>query len=370
MRQGRPKLEFQLTDAEREALSSLVRRAKVAQRTAMRARIVLSCAQGKDNKAVALELSLDKATVGKWRKRFIERRMDGLLDEPRCGAPRKVGDRQVEEVVVRTLESTPRGQTHWSTRSMAQASGLSHMTVARIWQAFSLQPHRTESFKFSPDPQFIEKVRDIVGLYMNPPEHALVLCVDEKSQIQALERSQPLLPMSPGRAECRTHDYFRHGTTTLFAALDVATGRVVSQLRRRHRSTEFRRFLDVINEAVPVKQEVHIVMDNYGTHKTPMIRRWLVRHPRFHVHFTPTYASWLNMVERLFAEVTNKCIRRGSHRSTAQLEKAIRDYLEYRPTKPFIWTKTAEDVLANIQRFAARTLEVHGLITRTSDTGH
>lgn len=368
MRRGRPKLPMTLSQEERQTLVRYARRGTCAQRTALRAKIVLSCAEGRDNTQVAEELGITAQTVCKWRRRFVASRLQGLLDEPRCGAPRKVGDDRIEAVVVRTLESTPKGQTHWSTRSMARNCGLSHMTVARIWQAFSLQPHRSGTFKLSPDPQFIEKVRDIVGLYMNPPEHAAVLCVDEKSQIQALERSQPLLPMSPGSIERRSHDYVRHGTTTLFAALDVLSGQVIGQLRRRHRSAEFKGFLEQIDAAVPADMQVHVVMDNYGTHKTPAIHRWLCRHPRFHVHFTPTYASWLNLVERLFAELTDKCVRRGSHRSTLQLEQAIKTYLQQRPAVPFIWTKTADEILSSIERFAARTVATHGLTMRTSVT--
>ncbi len=370
---GRPKSILILSDDEREALLRLVRRGKVAQRTALRARIVLSCAGGSDNQSVARRLGVTPATVGKWRGRFVGRRLDGLLDEPRCGAPRTVTDDRVEAVVVRTLEAVPRGSTHWSTRGMAAASGLGRSTIGRIWRAFGLQPHRTETFKLSPDPQLVEKVRDVVGLYLNPPERAVVLCVDEKSQIQALDRTQPLLPMSPGQAERRTHDYVRHGTTSLFAALDAATGAVVSQLHRRHRSAEFRKFLDVIDASVPGELDVHVVMDNYGTHKTAMINRWFARRPRFHVHFTPTYGSWLNLVERLFADVTDKCVRRGSHRSTAALESAIKAFLGVRNEnpRPFVWTKTADDILASIERFAVRTLVNHSAVkSRTSRTGH
>jgi transposase len=351
-----------LSGEECEVLGRLVRRSKVAQRTALRARIVLACAGGADNNAVAADLNVRPSTVGKWRQRFVERRLDGLLDEPRSGAPRKVTDRRVEEVVVRTLESTPKGATHWSTRGMARASGLGRSTVGRIWKAFGLQPHRSETFKLSPDPQFVEKVRDIVGLYLDPPERAVVLCVDEKSQIQALDRTQPLLPMSPGQVERRTHDYVRHGTTSLFAALDAATGKVIGQVHRRHRSVEFRKFLDTIDASVPPGLDVHVVMDNYGTHKTPLIRKWLAKRPRFHVHFTPTYASWLNLVERLFAEVSEKCIRRGSHRSTAALEAAIKAFLDARERKRFVWAKNADDILASIERFARRTLAVRGKV--------
>jgi transposase len=299
--------------------------------------------------------------VGKWRGRFLKERLEGLYDEPRPGAPRRIGDEQIEQVVVRTLETKPRGATHWSTRGMAKASGLSRATISRIWRAFGLQPHRSETFKLSPDPLLVEKVRDIVGLYRNPPDHAVVLCVDEKSQIQALDRTQPLLPMRPGQAERRTHDYKRHGTTCLFAALELKTSRVIGQLHRRHRAVEFRKFLDQIDAQVPWEFDVHLVMDNYGTHKTPHIRNWLAKRPRYHVHFTPTYGSWMNLVERWFAELTNKQLRRGVHRSTRELENAIREFLEVHNEnpKPFVWTKTADQILASIARFAQRTLAVH-----------
>src|SRR5579875_1040584 len=266
--------------------------------------------------------------VNKWRSRFLRHRLEGLYDEPRPGAPRKVTDAQVEQVVIQTLESTPRGQTHWSTRRLAQASGLSRMTISRIWRAFSLQPHRTETFKLSPDPLLIEKVRDIVGLYMNPPDHAVVFCVEEKSQIQALDRTPPLLPLWPSQAERRTPDYKRHGTTSLFAALELKTSRVIGQLHCRHRSSEFCQFLDRIEANVPAGLEAHIIMDNSGTHKTALIRNWFAKRPRFHLHFTPTYASWINLVERGFAEITNKRIRRGVFRSVKELEAAIREYLD------------------------------------------
>jgi transposase len=286
----------------------------------------------------------------------MERRLDGLLDEARPGAPRKVGDAQVERVVRLTLESTPADATHWSTRAMAKRCGLSQTMVSRIWRAFGLQPHRVEGFKLSKDPLFIEKVRDIVGLYLNPPDKALVLCVDEKAQIQALDRSQPLLPMRPGQAERRTHDYVRHGTTTLFAALNVKAGTVIGEFHRRHRAIEFRSFLETIEAAVPVGLAVHLILDNYGTHKTAAIKRWLLRHPRFHLHFTPTGASWLNLVERLFALLTEKQLRRGVHRSTRELQTAIRTYLEHhnRHPKPFIWTKTADQILDSVARFCKR----------------
>jgi transposase len=299
--------------------------------------------------------------VGKWRARFVRERLAGLMDEPRPGAPRQIEDRAIEQVLVQTLEQTPRGATHWSTRTMAQASGLSRMTVSRIWRAFGLQPHRSETFKLSPDPLLIDKVRDIVGLYLNPPEHALVLCVDEKSQIQALDRTQPLLPMRPGQAERRTHDYRRHGTTSLFAALEVKTGKVIGQTRRRHRAVEFRKFLDQIEANVPADLDVHLIMDNYGTHKTARIRAWFAKRPRSHAHFTPTYGSWLNLVERWFAELTNKRLRRGVHRSVRELERAIHDFLDAHNDhpRPFVWTKTADEILASIARFAHRTLATH-----------
>jgi transposase len=295
--------------------------------------------------------------VGKWRSRFLEARLEGLYDEPRPGAPRKVSDDQVEKVVIQTLESTPRGQTHWSTRGLAKASGLSRMTISRIWHAFGLQPHRADTFKLSPDPQLIEKVRDIVGLYMNPPEHALVLCVDEKSQIQALDRTQPLLPLRPGQVERGTHDYKRHGTTSLFAALELKTNCVIGQLHRRHRSQEFRQFLDTIEANVPAELDVHLVLDNYGTHKTAIIRKWFAKRPRFHVHFTPTYGSWINLVERWFAEITNQRIRRGVFRSVKELEAAIREYIAVHneDPKPFVWTRTADQILDSIARYARRT---------------
>jgi transposase len=293
----------------------------------VRSRIVLRCANGVTNTQVAEELQVTNATVGKWRSRFIARGIAGLLDEPRSGAPRSISDDRVEAVVVKTLESTPRNATHWSTRSMAETSGLSHTSVQRIWQAFGLQPHRSESFKLSTDPQLIEKVRDIVGLYLNPPDTALVLCVDEKTQIQALDRSQPVLPMRPGQPERQTHDYRRHGTTSLFAALDVATGKVIGEVHRRHRAIEFRAFLDRIDHEVPEELDVHLVLDNLSTHKTPTIKRWLLQRPRFHLHFTPTYSSWINQVERWFAELTRRQLRRGVHRSTRALEDAIRLYL-------------------------------------------
>jgi transposase len=358
MRTGRPKATLTVTDDERRQLQSLAHRSRTASFLARRARIILACADGLTNTAVARRLRVAPGTVGKWRHRFVEQRVDGLLDEPRPGTPRRITDEQVEAVIVRTLETTPRGATHWSTRGLAKAVGLSPMAISRIWRAFGLQPHRAETFKLSPDPLLIDKVRDIVGLYMAPPEHALVLCVDEKSQIQALDRTAPLLPLRPGQAERGTHDYRRHGTTTLFAALDVKTGKVLGETRARHRAVEFRKFLDLIDANVPVELEVHLVLDNYGTHKAPLIRNWFAKRPRYHLHFTPTYGSWLNMVERWFAGLTTRQLRRGVHRSLAALERAIREYIEAQngDSKPFVWTKTADDILASIARFATRTV--------------
>ena len=357
MRTGRPKRPLILTAVERDRLHSLAHRARSQPALARRARVVLACAEGLDNKTVARKTRTSLGMVGKWRARFLRARLEGLYDEPRPGAPRKVSDAEVERVVIQTLESTPRGQTHWSTRGLAKASGLSRMTVSRIWRAFGLQPHRSETFKLSPDPLLIEKVRDIVGLYMNPPDHALVLCVDEKSQIQALDRTQPLLPLRTGQPERRTHDYKRHGTTSLFAALELKTSQVIAQIHRRHRSLEFRQFLDAIEAQLPAGRDVHIIMDNYGTHKTALIRKWFAKRPRFHVHFTPTYGSWINLVERWFAELTNKRIRRGVFRSVKELEAAIREYIDAhnQDPKPFVWTKTADQILASIARYAQRT---------------
>lgn len=357
MRTGRPKQPLNLTEEEHNRLQSLAHRARSQPLLARRARVVLACGEGFDNKTVARKLRVSLGMVGKWRSRFLKARLEGLYDEPRPGAPRMVSDAKVEQVVIQTLENTPRGQTHWSTRGLAKATGLSRMTISRIWHAFGLQPHRSETFKLSPDPLLIEKVRDIVGLYLNPPDHALVLCLDEKSQIQALDRTQPLLPLRPGQAERRTHDYKRHGTTSLFAALDVKTSQVIGELHRRHRSLEFRQFLDEIEAQVPSELDVHIIMDNYGTHKTPLIRKWFAKRPRFHVHFTPTYGSWINLVERWFAELTNRRIRRGVFRSVKELEAAIREYIEVNneDPQPFVWTKTADQILASIARYAQRT---------------
>ena len=322
---------------------------------------MLACARGLDNQTVAKQLRVSFQMVGRWRRRFVLKRLDELVDESRLGAPRTVSDAHVEDVMVRTLEHIPRGATHWSTRGMAKATGLSHVTVARMWRAFGLRPHRTETFKLSPDPLLIDKVRDVVGLYLNPPDHAVVLCVDEKSKIQALDRTAPLLPMRPGQAERRTHDYKRHGTTSLFAALDAHTGMVFAETPRRHRSIEFRKFLDRIDAAVPANLSVHLIMDNYGTHKTPLIRKWLAKRPRFVVPCTPTYSSWLNLVERWFAELTTKQLRRGAHRSAPELEAAIDAFLDahHDDPQPVIWTKTTDEILASIARFAQRTVAVH-----------
>ena len=359
MQRGRPKAVLLVPEEDRSQLLRWSKRPKSSNGLARRADIVLRCADGLSNSSVAAQLRITQQTVGKWRSRYVERGLAGLLDEPRPGAPRRITDDQVEAVVVKTLESTPRDATHWSTREMAKASGLSDTSVLRIWHAFGLQPHRAETFKLSNDPQLVEKVRDIVGLYLNPPERALVLCADEKAQIQALDRTQPIFPLRPGTPERRSHDYRRHGTTSLFAALDVATGKVIGELHRRHRSVEFRSFLDRIDKEVPAELEVHLVLDNYGTHKTPLIHRWLLRHPRFQLHFTPTYSSWINQVERWFALLTEKQLRRGTHRSTRALEDAIRLYLALHneASTPFVWVKTADEILANIARFCLRTSE-------------
>ena len=346
-----------LTDDERETLERWARRPTTAQALALRARVVLSCAGGRRNGAVAAALGVTRPTVSKWRARFVDSRLDGLLDEPRPGAPRTIADGTIEDVVRLTLETTPRDATHWSTRSMGKRVGLSQTSVMRIWHAFGLEPHRTETFKLSTDPLFIEKVRDIVGLYLAPPEHALVLCVDEKTQIQALDRTAPLLPLRPGQPERHTHDYVRHGVTSLFAALETRTGAVLGECFARHRAVEFRKFLDRIDDAVPPALDVHLVLDNASTHKTKLIRRWLAKRPRYHVHFTPTSSSWINLVERFFSELTTKQLQRGAHRSVRELEAAIYTFLARRnqDAKPFIWTKTADEILDNIKRFCQRT---------------
>jgi transposase len=356
---------------ERSQLMSWSRRPKTAQALSMRARIVLLASQGHSNTEVARQVATTLQTVGKWRQRYLDAGVDGLLDEPRPGTARRLSDEQVERVLTRTLESQPEAATHWSTRAMAAKCGLSQSSISRIWRAFSLAPHRTENFKLSKDPLFIEKVRDIVGLYLNPPERALVLCVDEKSQtgapgkrsllagveIQALDRTAPLLPMRPGQIERRTHDYVRHGTTSLFAALDAKSGEVIGKTQRRHRSVEFRRFLDTIEENVPADLDIHLILDNYGTHKTQLIRDWAAKRPRFHFHFTPTSASWLNLVEGWFGVLTEKQLRRGVHRSTRELENAIHNSIDHPNDHPksFVWHKTADQILASVAQFCIRT---------------
>lgn len=353
---GRPLPELTLAAEENNRLVEWARRRTTAQALALRARIVLACAQGATNRQVAERLRVTVQTVGKWRQRFVDQRLDGLLDAPRPGQPRKISDAKVEEVIAMTLERRPREATHWSTRLMAKATGLNQTAIVRIWQAFGLQPHRSETFKLSTDPLFIDKVRDIVGLYLSPPTRAVVLCVDEKSQIQALDRTQPLLPLSFGVAERRSHDYVRHGTTTLFAALDLATGQVIGELHRRHRSAEFLKFLRTIDQNVPVDLDIHLVMDNYGTHKTSTVKAWFARNARFHLHFTPTSGSWLNLVERWFALLSQRQIKRGSHRSTAELEKAIRHFLHTHNDnpKPFVWHKSADEIIDSVGRFCKR----------------
>ena len=350
-----------LSEAERLELETRVRRRKSSHGAARRARIVLLAADRLNNTAIAEKLDISRLTVATWRRRFADQRLDGLDDEPRPGAPRKIGDDKIAEVVTRTLETTPENATHWSRRSMARATGVSTTTVHRIWGAFGLQPHRVETFKLSSDPMFVDKVRDIVGLYLDPPQRALVLCVDEKSQIQALDRSQPMLPLRPGQVERRPHDYKRHGTTTLFAALDVTAGTIIGPCMKRHRATEFRRFLDAIESNVPTDFDIHVVMDNASSHKTKLIRDWFAKRPRWHRHFTPTSSSWINQVERFFALLTEQQIKRGAHRSTAELEAAIDSYIRARNAdpQPFRWTKSADDILAAVERFCQRTLNVH-----------
>jgi transposase len=355
---GRPLPELVLNEVEEERLREWARRGKTAQAVALRARIVLRCGQGQTNTEVARALQVSLPTVGKWRGRFVAERLAGLCDAPRSGQPRKITDAKVEEVITRTLETKPRHETHWSTRSMARASGLTQDAICRIWRAFGLKPHLQETFKLSTDPFFIDKVRDIVGLYLNPPEQtrAVVLCVDEKSQVQALERTQPLLPLRPGQPERRTHDYVRHGTTSLFAALNVATGKVIGQCHRRHRQQEFLAFLQRIQAEVPANLEIHLVIDNYATHKTPKVAAWLKRHPRFILHFTPTSASWLNQVERFFAQITERRLRRSAFRSVADLEASITAYLAHhnQNPKPFLWTASADLILGRVQRLCER----------------
>ena len=347
-----------LDEAEKQALLALTRKHGAPQSLAVRARIVLAAANGLTNREIAAKLDVCPQTAGVWRTRFARDRMDGLYDELRPGAPRQIGDDEIAATIRKTLETRPKGATHWSLRTMAKAVGHAPSTIHRIWHAFGLQPHRSETFKLSSDPLFVEKVRDIVGLYLSPPERAVVLCVDEKSQVQALDRTQPLLPMRPGQAERRTHDYTRHGTTSLFAALDVKAGTIIGKCMRRHRAQEFRKFLDQIERNVPTDLDIHVVMDNYGTHKTRLIRNWLAKRPRWQAHFTPTSASWINLVERFFALLTDRAVRRGSFQSVAELEAAIDAYIDASNAdpKPFVWTKSADDILASIQRFCLRTL--------------
>jgi transposase len=376
-----------LAEAERAELEGLVRRQKTGQALARRARIVLLAADGMTNTAIADRLGVAKHTAGSWRERFARERLDGLRDEPRPGAPRKIGDEAVAETIRKTLETRPAGATHWSLRSMAAATGHAPSTIHRIWRAFGLQPHRQETFKLSTDPLFVEKVRDIVGLYLDPPERAVVLCVDEKTQVQALDRTRPLLPMRPGQAERRTHDYERpvsfadvppgdraepDGTTSLFAALDVRAGTVVGRCMPRHRAPEFRRFLDEVERSVPAALDIHVVMDNAGSHETKLIRDWFAKRPRWHVHYTPTSSSWINQVERFFALLTDKALRRGIHRSTAELEASIEAYIDATNAepKPFRWTKSADDILAAVERFCLRTLAVDQVLQGTSRSGH
>ena len=356
---GGPKLKpIALTEPERQQLESWARRPTSAQRLALRSRIILAAAEPLRNTAIAQRLHITLPTVRKWRGRFLASRLDGLIDEPRPGAPRTISDAQVEEAVIRTLESTPPNATHWSTRLLANATGLSQNAVCRIWHAFGLKPHLHETFKLSADPLFIDKVRDVVGLYLNPPDRAIVLCIDEKSQVQALDRTRPVVPLQPGQPERRTHDYVRHGTTSLFSALNVATGQVIGECHRQHRHQEFVQFLDTVDATVerPEGVTIHVVMDNYGTHKHPAVRRWFTAHPDYHCHFTPTSASWLNQVERFFAEITNRRIRRGSFRSVEELERAIEDYLNSHNEKPrpFVWTKSADLILDKVKRACER----------------
>ncbi len=362
--------ELKISESDRERLILWTRRQKSGQALALRSRIILACSEGHKNIQVAKQERTTNATVGKWRQRYVDKGIDGLMDEERPGAPRTISDVQVEEIVTITLESQPVGMTHWSTREMSKKMGVSRESVRRIWKAFRLKPHRESTFKISKDPLLVDKVRDIVGLYLNPPERALVLSVDEKSQIQALDRTQTILPMQPGRIAMRTHDYKRHGTTTLFAALDVATGKVIGSCMDRHRSKEYISFLNQIDKSVPSNLDVHLILDNYSTHKTPSVKRWLTKHPRFHQHFTPVGGSWLNQVERWFSGLTNKALRRGVHRSVKELIAAIENYTmtSNATAKPYRWTKTATDILDSMKRFCEVTNRAH--LSETSGSGH
>lgn len=360
---GRPKkLSLTVSESERSELLQLTQRARANRDLAFRARIVLGCADEPSNSAVASRLRTTKQTVGKWRNRFVERRMEGLHDEPRVGGPRTITDEAVEAILVRTLETSPKGHTHWSTRTMAAKAGISHTMVGRIWRTFGLKPHISRSYKMSPDPQFIAKVRDVVGLYMSPPNNAVVFSFDEKSQIQALERAQPILPMDLGQPERQTHNYIRHGTLDLFAALNVATGEVIARCKQKHRAQDFVAFLGEIDDRVEAGLDVHVVLDNLSAHKAPAVQRWLLRHPRFQFHFTPTYSSWLNLVERFFGLLTEQALKRGSHTSIPRLREAILEYVEAHneQQKPFKWTRTADEILDKVRRFGTRTLQVHG----------
>jgi transposase len=363
-----PKLALlELTEVERETLRAWARRGKTAQALAARARIVLACAGGLSNSEVSRQLGVSLPTVGKWRARFVADRLNGLGDEPRPGAPRKITDAQVEMLIVKTLEEAPDNHdSHWSTRSMARAVGLSQTAVSRIWRAFGLKPHLVDTWKLSTDPLFIDKVRDVVGLYLDPPDKAMVLAVDEKSQMQALDRTAPMLPMMPGTPARKTYDYVRHGTTSLFAALDLATGKVIGQHQRRHRHQEFLRFLKTIDTNTPAELDLHLICDNYATHKTPAIKTWLAAHPRFHLHFTPTSGSWLNVVERWFAELTNRKLRRSTHRSVKALEDDVNAWIAAwnEDPKPFVWTKTADEILANLANYCNRINKAF------NDSGH
>ncbi len=361
-RTGRPKAELSVSDIERAELVRLTNRARVNRDLAFRAKLILACGEELSNTIVAQQHRTTNQTVGKWRRRFIESRLDGLYDEPRVGGPRSISDEDVEAIIVQTLETTPKGQTHWSTRKMAKKAGISHTMVGRIWRTFGLKPHVSHSFKMSPDPQFVAKVRDVVGLYMNPPSNAVVFSFDEKSQIQALERAQPILPMDIGQPERQTHNYIRNGTLDLFAALNVATGEVIARCKQQHRAKDFLVFLREIDERVEPGLQIHVVLDNLSAHKTPAVHRWLLRHPRVEFHFTPTYASWLNLVERFFGLLTEQALKRGSHTSIPQLRAAILEYVEAHNEngKPFKWTKTADEILEKMRRFGLRTQQVHG----------